>query len=82
MWVFRFARLAPVRPSPVSRLSLTARWPVLLALPLLTLLGCRAKTQPVAPPSTDPVATQQSQPKPKVPFVPRKLPRIDVHTAL
>ena len=36
----------------------------------------------MAPPNPEKVAAQQSLPKPQAPFVPRKLPRIDVHTHL
>lgn len=85
LWVLPFAKLAPVRLSPASEQYRTARWPVLLTFSLfatLGLFGCRAKTQTVAPPNPEKVAAQQSLPKPKAPFVPRKLPRIDVHTHL
>ncbi len=43
------------------------------------MLGCRAKPQNVSPPATAQAPAQKSEPPPRPPFAPRKIPRVDVH---
>lgn len=72
-----FARLATVRRHSFFSKSFVACLGLSLCVEMLS--GCRQKTQPPPVAPTPPVVAQTTPP-PKVPFVRRNMPRIDLHT--